>query len=75
MNNMLKKWAKSATVIPPANRPVGLERHPVKTSITTSTLASIPTKAIRRISRTAPPSRHCTSGEQSRRLLSQRLDD
>jgi len=50
MKETLKRWAKDATLIPPAKRPVGLERNPVTTSITTSTLA-VPTKAIRRISR------------------------
>ena len=52
MNEAIKKWTTATTVIPPANRPVGLERHLVKTSITTSTLP-VPAKAVRRISRSA----------------------
>lgn len=57
MNEALKRWVKTATLVPPANRPVGLERNPVKTSLTTSTLA-VPTTAIRRISRNATRSRY-----------------
>lgn len=64
MNETLKRWAKTATLIPPANRPVGLEHNPVKTSLTTSTLA-VPTKAIRRISRNATRNRHFISKLQN----------
>ena len=49
-NEAFKRWVKTATLVPPAMRPVGLERNPVTTSINTSTLA-VPTRAIRKISR------------------------
>lgn len=60
MNETLKKWAKEATLIPPAKRPVGLERNPVKTSLSIYSLA-VPTKAIRRISRNATRSHFFSS--------------
>lgn len=54
MNEGLKRWAKSAALLPPAKRPVGLERQPVTTLITTSTLA-VPTSTIRKIERISRP--------------------
>jgi len=55
MNEAQKRWVKKADLIPPSERPVGLEHHPVTTLLATSTLP-IPTRAIRKISRNATPS-------------------
>lgn len=48
MKETRKKWAKTAAVIRPADRPAKLEHNPVMTSFTASHFA-IPTRAIRRI--------------------------
>ena len=63
MNETLKKWAKTAELMPPANRPVRLEHNPVKTSLSTWTLP-IPTRAIRRINRNGTRSRYISRTRQ-----------
>lgn len=57
MTEAQKKWAKNATLITPADRPAKLEHNPVLTFFTSSNFA-VPTRAIRRISRTGNRSRY-----------------
>lgn len=48
MEKSPKKWAKDASVLPPAKRSAKLEHNPVTTCITLTSFG-VPTHAIRRV--------------------------